>query len=314
MIKNIDFDKLKDKFGILLSHLSKDGKLNVFEINQAILDNDFFDFLENNKAEDFLDKGFDEIFNIVFKDKNIAFVDDGKELVMYFWAGMEYINIAINESVPLRKIFLVLPLEEMLSLYDAYHEMNDYRIIEKWREVYSSKSVLSILCKRKGITQKELSIASGIDFNTIKYYCKNNDGLLAASYSKVNSILNVLNVTDVFIKKESEFIPYDDFLTEYAPFKAYLEKNIEDCLSSNDIGSAVTKIASFLSSDAIPNSIKEELKNSKYVIIYQHKTISSIESKNKKQQTFGDKIVDQIIKKSVKETIEDSFRRGVLCF
>lgn len=313
MIENVDFDKLKGKFGQFLSHLSKDGKLSIQEINDAFVDNDFFDFLERNNASDFINRSFEDISKTIF-GKDINFEYDGKELVMLFWAGMEYMNIAINENIPLRKVFLLLPLEEMLSLFSVYHEMNDFKMIEKWREIYKSRSILSILCKRKGITQKNLSIASGVDINSIKRYCKNNDNLSVASYLTIKSLLNVLGVSDVFIKKESDFIPYDDFLKDYAPFKTNFEKNIKDYVYSRGVNDVDPKLISFVYSDITTDEIKERLKCSKYVIVYRYTKVFSNEKDKVKENVLDQKIIDRIIKKSVAETINDSLNRGVLCF
>lgn len=313
MIECVDFDKLKDKFGQFLSHLSKDANLSVTEINDVIVNDEFFDFLEKNIAADFMSKSFQDISKIVF-GKDFEFRYDGRELVMFFWAGMEYINIAINESVPLRKVFLLLPLEEMLSLFSVYHEMNDFKMIEKWREIYESRSVLSILCKRKRITQKNLSIASGVDINSIKRYCKNNDNLSTASYLTIKSLLNVLDVSDVFVKKESDFIPYDDFLKDYYPFKKHFEENAKDYVYSRGVNDVDPKLISFIFNGIKPDEIKEQLKNSKYVIVYRYTKVFFKENNKTKENVLNQKIIDRIIKKSVLQTINDSLKRGVLCF
>ena len=168
MIEIKDIETFRIKFSKLLSNAFHEAHISVDSINQALTYGNYFDFLESDDLSYFTDRDIDVSLRNIFGNTHAyERVDDRGEL---YWAGEQYVSIFLNTCFPLKTIFLLLPLYEMVSLFDKYHEMNKTQIIAYFNETMMKRSILKLLRKEKGFTVKELSILTNIPEQTIKYY------------------------------------------------------------------------------------------------------------------------------------------------
>jgi len=207
MIETVDTQALKNKFGILLSKLYTNSKLPFDVITQKILIDDYFDFLERQDSGNFLMKSYEEIARDVFK---CEFVFSENLISEIYWAGQMYMTISLNCQIPLKQLFLICPLEKMVSHFEIYHEMNDQQFVSAFLGDEYGASILRTLRKKSGLSARALSVCSGVAEHTIKYYEKDNKHLFNASFENICSLRRVLNCSESLLKRQSDFIPCSD--------------------------------------------------------------------------------------------------------
>lgn len=222
-MKNIDIGMLKDKLGTLISILNSQLGIELSILNERIIISPYFDSFENAGIYKFIDDSYEKIC-LDFFDYNgsIYYKENKTEL---YWAGVQYINIFLNYQIPLKTIFLLMPLKEMVSKYRIYHEMNEKELCEDFIKNYYSKSIMKCLIDEE-YTIRELSFLSGIPETTLKSL-ENNENLFKTSYNNVDKLATILNVSKVFFRKTSNCILYDQFLFNNDEFVDILKNNIK---------------------------------------------------------------------------------------
>ena len=231
-MKYVDLGELKNKFGLILMRLHRDAKISASIINQKMLFEPFFDFLERNNVDEILNKDIENISRNIFGG-GIIFYNTSAEKDEFYWAGIQYINISINLNIPLKQVVLLCPLEEMLAHYVVYHEMNDIELVKEFKENENKRSILKALRKEKGYSYRELSVLTSINKNAIVYYERDNKNLFNASYKNVTSIIKTLSVSDSFFKECSDFIPFTQNFYGIHELKNQVIKTIEEYLDKD---------------------------------------------------------------------------------
>ena len=222
MVTNLS--NIKNRFGALLAILHNEGYLDD-AIDNMIIKSSFFDCFENNDVDLFMNTGIEDIVMNVF-GKNII-VDYNSPLVSeYYWAGQNYIQIMLNNNVPLKRIFILLPLRKMVDLFSKYHEMNPIKLCERYNEIEKSVSLLKVLRADSTYSIRKLAFLTGIKEITLKSYELNNDKLFNASSGNINKISNQFNIPRYIFVKESSFVPYFDFLFKDDEFIDNFTNNI----------------------------------------------------------------------------------------
>ena len=134
--------QLKKRFSLLLNHLLRSGLTQEY-IEEKIVRDPYFLFLENNDVDSFLKTPFETIIKKVFSKE--VYIDYSLSPISeYIWAGEMYITIALNENIPLQRLFLLLPISVMLSLFNPYHEMNNYQLVKRYIDKYDKKSIIKL--------------------------------------------------------------------------------------------------------------------------------------------------------------------------
>jgi len=229
-MKYVEIDKLKNKFGTLLSYLYEQSGIELDNLSHKIVNNSFFDFMENNKVEEFIDMPFEEIASKLYNYK--PYFDYSVDPISsIYYAGIQYINISINYRIPLRQVFLIFPLKKMVSSFDVYHEMNDKKLGEYFYSIYKKSSIFKLLIDGR-FTTNELSLFSGISVGTIRSY-ENNEKLFSASYENISILSKILKVDESLMTKYSSFIPFDDVIYKMDEFIGLLKENITSILNIN---------------------------------------------------------------------------------
>ena len=242
---NISFIKmsdLKSKFGKLLSFLYHNANLELDNINNKMIFSSFLDIFEENRLEDFMNMQNEDIARELFLNINVI-NSSSNDIGELYWSGIQYINLFLNYRIPLRTLFLVCPLKEMIKKYEIYHEMNE---IEVCKDIianeYEHNSILGYFRKRDRYSVRELSILANVPSTSIKYYEKYNGFLFGASNETISSFKRVLNIPHALLKRKSSFLPININTLEDKDFKEsllitfsnYLNRKVDDLVISFD--------------------------------------------------------------------------------
>lgn len=206
MVNNNDLILLKERFGALISSLHDSGVSNEF-ITYSFIHFDYFDMFERNDLSSFNNASIMNIVeNIYQKEPLMSF--SSQPITSYFWAGEAYITIMMNYSVPLKQLFIICPLDKMLSFFPLYHEMHDLEICKEILSLRKEISILKTLRNEANISLRQLSILTNIKQSTLVLYEKNNANLFSASASNINKIKDALNISVSCLLEKSSFIPF----------------------------------------------------------------------------------------------------------
>lgn len=204
---------LKTKLGKLLSFLFHNANLELENINEKMINSSFLDLLEENRINEFLSMPVESIVQKLFPNVEI-FVSDNNDIGEVYWSGIQYMNIFLNYRIPLRTLFILCPLKEMIYKYRIYHEMNEIELCKDFiKSEYKNKSLLKYFRNIKQLSIRELSLLSGVPEPTIKYIEDDNENFYNATNKTLEPICRILNIEQSFMKRKSSFIPmtYDLF-------------------------------------------------------------------------------------------------------
>lgn len=221
---------LKKKFGLLLNHLLKSGLTYEF-IEERIIKDPFFLFLENNSVEVFLKTPFEKIINYVFHKE--VYIDYSTPLISeYVWAGEMYITIMANERIPLQRLFLLIPIGEMLSLFEPYHEMNNYYLVQKYLQDYDKRSIVKKLLNEKDLSVRELSTLTNVNIKTLLSYMT-NEKLFKASVNNAYQLSKFFDVPICLFNQQTAFKPFSPSLLKDPQMLSLFVLSLVDYLNVN---------------------------------------------------------------------------------
>ena len=222
MLDKTNVSSFKIKFATFLSKLFYGASLSLEHISYKAAYTDIFSFTEKNNFKLFMEAQYSELAKRMY-GSDLIYESDNINPV--YWAGLQYINIFINKKIPLRQIFLLCPLNEMVAHYEIYHEMNENALIEEFMDNEYKRSIFSLILKKKRITFNKLSFLTGISINTLKSYTRSNETLFKASFSNLTMIMNYLgiNETSLFMKK-SLFIDINSIFSDEYLKERFIDK------------------------------------------------------------------------------------------
>ena len=122
------------------------------------------------------------------------------------WISDAYINLYLNLNITFETIFIIFPLEDMLSLYKLYHEMSFSKLIDLKNEKVPY-SYLDNIMKYRNVSTNELATKTGIPFSTINAlrYAKRDIQKLESSrllsISKTLSVKMESLLPDIYLNK-----------------------------------------------------------------------------------------------------------------
>ena len=289
---------LKIKFGSLLSYLFFTVHLNIENINHALISSSFLDILEDNQFDKFMGMSNKDVLEILFPGAKEIENESINDIGKLYWSGIQYMNIFLNYRIPLRQIFLTLPLMEMINKYDVYHEMNEIELCKDYlKNEYLNNSILKYFRKEKGITVRQLSLLTSISESTIKYLENNNENFFNLSAKYLLALSNALNIDSAFYKKKSNFVPCTyDFLSN----ECYLVK------FSATIGKYLNK--------PLPNLkiklYKEKISDKSEAFLYINET--SYVAINNQEIYIDDSLLTQLFSMSLDEYISESLNTNLV--
>lgn len=90
-----------------------------------------------------------------------------------YWTGWALAYFQWKTGLSFAEIAKYIPIKDVVSLYNPYHEMDIRHFADKMTELYKSAKPdtnLKIIRKKLNLTQKELSKISGVPVRTIQQY------------------------------------------------------------------------------------------------------------------------------------------------
>lgn len=90
-----------------------------------------------------------------------------------YWTGWALAYFQWESGLSFAEIIKYIPIKDILSLYNPYHEMDIRQFTDKMKELYKSAKPdtnLKIIRSKLKLTQKELSELSGVPVRTIQQY------------------------------------------------------------------------------------------------------------------------------------------------
>lgn len=183
--------KYIDTFGYIFSRSIKEGYTFPY-IEKKISQSLIADELEKSNVTTIAFTSFEKIYQDIFPQfDNQDFVYNPYD--QYGWIGYIYIHLFLHYQITFELLFIVLPLEEALSLYSLYHEMDYTKVISLFKERVEH-SYLDNIMKRKEISTQKLSDSTGIPFSTlnaIRYGVRDISKLESKAFYKISKSLNI---------------------------------------------------------------------------------------------------------------------------
>ena len=226
-MNTIDLSAVKSKFGSFLSFACLQCQMKPDILSVQIARKPFFDFLERNNASSFLGATNESLCFSIFGANVINGSDHFLNDVRY--AGECYISVSVALSMPLRKLFLLYPLDKMLALYPTFHEMGPFRIIERVKEDLEGKTAFSVLLDESKLNLNSLAklLRCRRDSLTLLKEDPNHEKKL--SQKTISALSELLQADPVFFSSSS-FCPYSLSLWDDERFVRIFKKNLSSFL------------------------------------------------------------------------------------
>lgn len=192
-------DDVKQSFARLFV-LAVHRSLNLYSFTSYLADSDYVKSLENGDINTVSNTPVKELFADVTKemireDDSYGIYNDA------YWCGHCYFELFLQTHKPFSYLFLKLPLEKMLSVYEVYHEMDFTALLELFRKKEQEATILGALCKDKKCSLSKLKEATGISVNTLRKYRYNDELLYKASFQNVYKLAKYFEVPiSLFVK------------------------------------------------------------------------------------------------------------------
>ena len=175
------------------------NKVNLSSFTSALEKSKFIEAIENDRYDDIFNKPIKAIFSTILD----CAVDDVNVQGIYndaYWAGQYYFELFMRIKKPFSYIFLKLPLEKMMVVYDIFHEMDFSSFVEYFNKIEKEKTILRLLCERKRISIPNLSKATNISVNTLFKYNSSDEALYKASFQNLIKLVDYFNVPVALFK------------------------------------------------------------------------------------------------------------------
>ena len=115
-----------------------------------------------------------------------------------YWAGWSLAEYQWSTSKRFKDIFSKIPLLEIISMYNIYHEIDIEHFIEDMNKKYASREQetrLKTIRENRGISQAELAKLSGIKLRSIQTYEQKVNSIDKAQAGTVYKLSRVLGCT-----------------------------------------------------------------------------------------------------------------------
>lgn len=199
-MNNYDIDKVKYIFARLFV-VAVQNMTNLNAFTRALEKNEFVQKIEANKYDDYFNKSIMEMFesitsSTIREDDSFGIYNDA------YWSGVSYFDLHLKTNKPFSYIFLKLPFEKMLDIYDVYHEMDFSSLYEYFQKLEQEKTILRLLCEQSHKSLSKISKATSISINTLSKYNASDEALYKASFQNIIKIANYFDVPiSLFIEK-----------------------------------------------------------------------------------------------------------------
>lgn len=185
-------------------YVEKYESVFAYLIGRSIFEGYTFDFIEKRIAYSNLINELERsnVTSIAFSSMEKSYSDifpneynnyDYNPYDIYAWVGYAYIHLFLKLETTFEALFFLIPIKEMLLLYDLYHEMDINRLVEHTKEIKEC-STLDVIMKRKKMSCTLLAYKTEIPLSTIKairYGIRDIEKLEAKKIFLISRALNI---------------------------------------------------------------------------------------------------------------------------
>lgn len=205
-----------------MSAILEYGIMNAYSfesIQERIAFSDMFRRLEQSDSSFLYERTLTQEIGLIYS--NIVNDEEIKDISSkMLWLGNAYIRLFFKFHKSIYYIFLYIPIEDMVSLYPLYHEMDWTQLYDLFIERTKEATLLRKLIDKRDISINKLSQLSSISDNTIKKYCSNDEYLNKASYSHIYNLSIALKVnSNIFLKEINNYTNSDGFAFDRTDIK-----------------------------------------------------------------------------------------------
>lgn len=121
-----------------------------------------------------------------------------------YWTGWALAYFQWETNLTFEEIQKLIPISEILSMYNPYHEMDISQFCEHMKELYESRknnSNLKSLRIQSGLSQSELSKITSVPLRTIQQYEQKQKSINAA---KTETVIMLAKALDCPVEKLME--------------------------------------------------------------------------------------------------------------
>ena len=141
--------------------------------------------------------GIELVYDVLKKEPNSIPEYNSIGKSREFWLGYYLAYFHWYTSIDFRSILIYLPIEELLEMYSAYHEMDYSIFVKRVTEMLNERKVktnLEIIRKIKQLSRSELSEASNVPVRVIEHYEQRQININKASSEYVLALAKSLRV------------------------------------------------------------------------------------------------------------------------
>lgn len=166
---------------------------------------DFFDMFIQSGIADKISKGDTsvlggksgyevalQVVNILKGEVEITFPNHSYNRSKEYWLGHTLAYYQWYSNISFSDIVLYVSIDDLLKMYDKYHEMDVRHFVDKINEIIYNSNKLKYYRKKRKLTQKELSKLSKVPLRTIQQYEQGNKDLSKANVSYLINLSSVL--------------------------------------------------------------------------------------------------------------------------
>ena len=147
--------------------------------------------LEKSNITIFAFSSIEKIYNYIFPTNNNDYVFSMYDI--FGWVGYTYMHLFLDLEITFEALFYIIPIQDMLNLYNLYHEMSFSQMIDYTKEKMKY-SILDIVMKRKNISNRELSNNTNVSISTINALRYGKRDISKLEANKLLLISRYLNV------------------------------------------------------------------------------------------------------------------------
>ena len=147
--------------------------------------------LEKSNITIFAFSSIEKIYNYIFPTNDNDYVFSMYDI--FGWVGYTYMHLFLDLEITFEALFYIIPIQDMLNLYNLYHEMSFSQMIDYTKEKMKY-SILDIVMKRKNISNRELSKNTNVSISTINALRYGKRDISKLEANKLLLISRYLNV------------------------------------------------------------------------------------------------------------------------
>lgn len=168
--------------------------LDADEFTEKFLDSCVASGIESGNPNYLSGKSATEMLSLILNTE-IPFTQIPLDRSPEYWAGwiLAYTQWQLNK--PFKTIINVIPFSKLVSLYNPYHEAPEQKTVDKIRALFPSDCPLKRIRQLRNLSQKQLSLLSGVKLRSIQCYEQGDIDIKNAQGETLYALAKTLDCT-----------------------------------------------------------------------------------------------------------------------